>query len=238
MADDQSFDEPFRDSRERLYGKYRGTVFSTADPLNQGRLMAMVPEVLGPMPCSWATPCVPSAGVLAGFFAVPMMGAGVWIEFEAGDVSRPIWSGCYWAVGEPPVEPRSPPPTMPTTKIWRSDTGHTISMDDLKQTITISDILGTNQVVIDVKTGTVRVKGLARVVVDAPLIQEGSDLAFHPAVFGDQLLLYLSTLVTLFNTHIHPGELALGILPVTPAIPVAQMPPPSPSLLSKKILQE
>jgi hypothetical protein len=238
MAVNFSFDEPLRDSRERIFGKYRGTVFNVTDPLNQGRLMAMVPEVLGAMATGWATPCVPSAGMLAGFFAVPMVGAGVWIEFEAGDVSRPIWSGCYWAVGEPPVEPLAAPPTMPTTKIWCSDTGHTVSLDDLKQTITVSDMAGTNQVVIDVKTGTVRVKGLARVVVDSPLIQEGSDSASHPAVFGDQLLIYLNTLVTLFNTHVHPGELAGGFMPVTPSLPVAQMPPPSPSLLSTKILQE
>jgi hypothetical protein len=226
------------DARERIYGKYRGTVFNVMDPLNQGRLMAMVPEVLGSMPTGWASPCAPYAGIQAGFFSVPLVGAGVWIEFEAGDVSRPIWSGCYWAVGEQPTEPMSPPPTMQTTKIWRSDTGHTVSMDDFKQTITVSDILGTNKVVIDVKTGTVKIKGLVRVVVDSPLIQEGSDTAFHPAVFGDQLLLYLTQLVALFNTHVHPGELAAGFIPVTPSLPVMQMPPPSPSLLSKKILQE
>ena len=28
------------------------------------------------------------------------MGAGVWIEFEGGDVSRPIWTGCYWHLEE------------------------------------------------------------------------------------------------------------------------------------------
>jgi hypothetical protein len=37
---------------------------------------------------------------------------------------------------------------------------------------------------------------------------------------------------------VHPGELALGIFPVTPAPPVAPMPPPSPSLLSIKVLLE
>ena len=39
--------------------------------------------------------------------------------------------------------------------------------------------------------------------------------------FGDQLLQYLNQLVTLFNTHVHPGELAAGFIPVTPAPPVA-----------------
>jgi len=238
MANDSLSPSDIADGRERVYGKYRGTVSNVLDPLNQGRLMAFVPEVLGEMPSGWATPCAPYAGILSGFFSVPSVGAGVWIEFEAGDVSRPIWSGAYWAAGEQPVEPLAAPPTMPTTKIWRSDFGLTLSLNDLAQTITLSDALGANQVVIDVKLGTVTVKGLARVVVDAPLIQEGSQTAFHPAVFGDQLLLYLGQLVTLFNAHVHPGELAGGFLPVTPAPPVPPMPPPSPSLLSKKVLQE
>ena len=29
-------------------------------------------------------------------------GAGVWIEFEGGDVSYPIWTGCFWRDGEAP----------------------------------------------------------------------------------------------------------------------------------------
>ena len=238
MSDDAPLADFRPDPRERLYGKYRGIVFNVLDPLNQGRLMAMVPELLGPNPSGWAMPCAPSAGMLAGFFAVPAVGSGVWIEFEAGDVSRPIWTGGYWAVGEQPVEPLSPPPTLATTKIWRSDLGLTVSLNDALQTITVSDGFGANQLVIEVPTGTVTVAGLARVVIDAPLIQEGSPAAFHPAVFGDQLLIYLGQLVTLFNAHVHPGELAAGFIPVTPAPPVAPMPPPSPSLLSKKVLQE
>ncbi len=226
------------DGRERIYGKYRGTVSNVMDPLGQGRLQAMVPELLGAVPTGWATPCAPTSGILAGFFAVPAVGAGVWIEFEAGDVSRPIWTGGYWAVGEPPLEPLAPPPAAPTTKIWRSDVGYTVAMNDIAQTITISDPLGANSVIVDVKQATVTVKGLARVVIDAPVVQQGGPTAFHPAVFGDQLLVYLNTLVTLFNTHVHPGELAAGFIPVTPAPPVAPMPPPSPSLLSQVVLQE
>ena len=29
---------------------------------------------------------------------------GVWIEFEGGDVSYPIWTGCYWRDGELPSD--------------------------------------------------------------------------------------------------------------------------------------
>ena len=80
---------------ERVFGKYRGIVLNNVDPLNLGRLQANVPEVLGEMPTGWATPCAPCGGTGAGFFSVPPIGAGVWIEFEGGDVSRPIWTGCW-----------------------------------------------------------------------------------------------------------------------------------------------
>jgi hypothetical protein len=60
-------------------------------------------------------------------------------------------------------------------------------------------------------------------------------MAAHPAVLGDQLVAYLNTLVALFNAHLHPGELAVGVLPVTPAPPVPMLTPPTPALLSVKV---
>jgi len=223
--------------RERVFGKFRGLVVDNTDPLNLGRIQASVPEVLGEVPTGWATPCAPYAGTAAGFFSVPPVGAGVWMEFEGGDVSRPIWAGCYWGAGEVPMKPPGSP-SLPTTKIWRSELGLTAVLDDAAQTITLSDAGGANRVEVSVPSGTVTVKGLARVVLEGPLIQEGSAGAAHPAVLGDQLLTYLGQLVALFNAHVHPGEMAGGFLPVTPAPPVAPMPPPTPSLLSIKVLLE
>src|SRR5919109_2177280 len=107
---------------DRFYGKYRGIVTVNVDPLNLGRLKAMVPEVLGEVPSSWASPCTPYAGIGAGFFAIPPIGAGVWIEFEAGDPSRPIWAGAWWAAGEVPAD-QTGVPAQTTTKILRSDFG-------------------------------------------------------------------------------------------------------------------
>ena len=43
--------------------------------------------------------------------------------------------------------------------------------------------------------------------VDAPQIELVAN-ATHPAVFGDKLLTYLNQLVTTFNTHMHPGQMA------------------------------
>ncbi|MFV0524144.1 MAG: phage baseplate assembly protein V [Acidimicrobiales bacterium] len=82
---------------QRYYGKYRGYVHRVDDPENRGRIQAIVPRLLGPdQPTGWALPAAPYAGPDQGFYAVPDVGAGVWIEFEEGDLSRPIWSGMWW----------------------------------------------------------------------------------------------------------------------------------------------
>ena len=40
----------------------------------------------------------------AGFFALPDVDTGVWIEFEAGNPSFPIWTGCFWNQDDIPSE--------------------------------------------------------------------------------------------------------------------------------------
>lgn len=87
--------EPVR----RFFGKYRGTVINNIDPLQLGRLLVQVPDVVGLTPSSWAEPCVPLAGPTGppmGVYLVPPIGAGVWVEFEQGDPDHPIWVGCRW----------------------------------------------------------------------------------------------------------------------------------------------
>jgi uncharacterized protein involved in type VI secretion and phage assembly len=87
-----------------VYGKYRATVVQNVDPLGQHRLLVQVPDVLGIAPSSWATPSFPMAGIQAGAVSIPPIGSGVWVEFEQGDPSRPIWSGGYYgSAGEPPA---------------------------------------------------------------------------------------------------------------------------------------
>ena len=80
-------------------GKYRGTVLNNVDPEQRGRLTLNVPDALGEIPSSWAEPCVPLAGPAGpplGIYFVPAIGTGVWVEFEHGDPTLPIWSGCRW----------------------------------------------------------------------------------------------------------------------------------------------
>lgn len=217
----------------RYYGKYRGTVTDNNDPSNLGRIRARVSELLGTVETGWALPCAPYAGDGEGQFTVPPADAGVWIEFESGDLSRPIWSGCWWGENQVPRDNGGTRATPPL-KIIRSETGLMVTLDDDSQTVTVSDSNGRNMLEIKVQQGLITVKGATKAVVEAPQI-ELVESATHPVVFGDNLLQYLNQLVTLFNTHLHPGELAAGFIPVTPAPPVSPFQPATASLLSMKV---
>ncbi len=117
--------------RYRFYGKYRGSVTDVdADTL---RIKAKVPAVLGTQETGWCMPCVPYAGDGVGMAFLPEQGSGVWIEFEGGDVSYPIWVGCYWRSGEQPSD------ATPTVKAIVTKSPHKILLDDDQGTITISD---------------------------------------------------------------------------------------------------
>jgi hypothetical protein len=83
-------------AQEKYYGKYRGLVLNNVDPMGKGRLLVQVPDVLGLSTSSWAMPCVPVAGIQTGHYVVPLIGAGVWIEFEGGNPDYPIWVGGFW----------------------------------------------------------------------------------------------------------------------------------------------
>lgn len=109
-------------------GKFRGVVTDTGDPLGLGRLRALVPDVLGSEESGWALPCVPFAGDHAGFFAVPAPGTSVWIEFEGGDASFPVWTGCFWA--SPAQVPVAYGGSPPQQVVVASEGGQRVTLDD------------------------------------------------------------------------------------------------------------
>jgi uncharacterized protein involved in type VI secretion and phage assembly len=111
--------------RSRLFGKYRALVTDVDDPDAMGRLKAKVPEVLHDGETSWAMPSVPYAGKSHGLVLLPEVGDGVWIEFEAGDPSRPIWSGCWWSRDE-----GLPKPAAATVRVLSTTPGHQVVIDE------------------------------------------------------------------------------------------------------------
>ena len=126
----------------RYYGKYRGTVVDNQDPSRLGRVTLKVPSVLGPnVVTGWATPCTPYGGAAdQGFLFVPERHAGVWVEFEEGDLEFPIWVGTYWS--RPGDESQLPKPQgddgteqdevqdPPTRKIIKTLKKHTLQFED------------------------------------------------------------------------------------------------------------
>jgi uncharacterized protein involved in type VI secretion and phage assembly len=118
---------------DKFYGKYRGMVLNNIDPLMTGRLMVQVPDVLGLGTSSWAMPCVPVAGPQMGLYVIPLIGSGVWVEFEGGDPDYPIWSGCFWgSTAEVPPLAFAGLPVSPNIVIQTSG----------QNTIVVSDLPG------------------------------------------------------------------------------------------------
>jgi hypothetical protein len=106
-----------RDRQHRFVGKFRGKVIENIDPLFQGRIIAEVPAVSGSI-LNWALPCTPYAGFGVGFYAIPPIGANVWIEYEGGDPNYPVWVGCFWG---PEDILHVPEPPLPEIKVFKTE---------------------------------------------------------------------------------------------------------------------
>lgn len=110
----------------QYFGKYRGVVKDNKDPLQYGRIRATVPGLAGDVVLDWALPCVPYGACIDpnsenqpaeekggfGYWAVPELDTGVWIEFEGGNIDRPIWVGTFWSTPNKNGVPRSNIPSQ------------------------------------------------------------------------------------------------------------------------------
>ena len=116
---------------QKYYGKYRGLVLNHIDPMQKGRLLVQVPDVLGLSTSSWAMPCVPVTGIQAGTYFVPITGAGVWVEFEGGNPDYPIWTGGFWgSAADVPALALLGNPAMPNM-VLQTTAQNSISISDL-----------------------------------------------------------------------------------------------------------
>lgn len=117
-------------SRSKFYGKYRGTVAELESDGSLCRLRAYVPDVYGSgVKSPLALPALPFAGPSHGFVVMPEQNDGVWIEFEAGDIARPIWTGCWFAQGD------RPDPSTAKARVLATSAGHKLVLDDDAQKV-------------------------------------------------------------------------------------------------------
>ncbi len=186
----------------RFYGKYEGVVTEVDDPLKLGRLRAKVPAVLGEdTETGWALPCAPfGGGHDRGMLFLPEVGDTVWVEFAAGDLSRPIWAGCFWGAPDSTgqqddlgTEQGTEVPTSEDTEagpgllVIRTKAGHRLVFDDEGEVIILAH--GSDKC-------EIRLTKEGEVVVTAEKIKLGGS-AEEPLVLG-------KTFKDFFNNHIHP----------------------------------
>jgi len=115
--------------QSHFYGKYRGIVREIDDSLC--RIKAEVPAIYEDQQSPWALPALPFAGKRHGLVLLPEVGDGVWIEFEAGDLNRPIWTGCWFASDE------RPDPKTSKARVLVTTAGHKILLDEDQDQIQI-----------------------------------------------------------------------------------------------------
>lgn len=181
----------------RLWGKYRGFVVDRDDPKRLKRLRVRIPSLLGPYPTSWAWPCVSDWHSLR----IPPVGAGVWVEFEGGDPSKPIWTGVWW--GAPDDEPETPAEALegyPDIDEWSSASGFHLIIDnrDDKERLLIRDPVKGLQVLLDRAAGVVEISdGTNHIIMDGETIRARER-------DGRALKLLDERFLPIFNNHVHP----------------------------------
>lgn len=129
---------------KRFYGIYPGVVIDTADPMNLGRVRAIIPAIgtvkADDVPLTqWCWPCNPSlgnnndaysedattAGQMSGVFSVPDKGTNIWVAFQFGDARHPVYVGGFMT-----TKNTSDTFQNPLQRGWRTRTGHFLRFDD------------------------------------------------------------------------------------------------------------
>lgn len=123
----------------RYYSFYKGFVADNQDPDFLGRLKIKVPQIFGDeVPDYWAWSKGMYAGNQIGFFAIPNIGDGVWVSFEAGDPRFPIWEYGWFGEGDVPSAAKNNG-NKPTNNVLQTTSGHRIELDDKNELIRITD---------------------------------------------------------------------------------------------------
>jgi uncharacterized protein involved in type VI secretion and phage assembly len=91
-------------SDKKYYGKYRAKIVNVEDPEERGRIEVMIPSVTGEGATDWCDPCIPVAYDDGGDFTLPTKGETVWVEFEEGDINKPIWTGNWFSEKKTPIK--------------------------------------------------------------------------------------------------------------------------------------
>lgn len=127
--------DAYHETADKYYGKYPGRVLENTPPEeddHRGELLVEIPAILEETPDGAgerALQVVAKPCFLPGFFFIPDPEAQVWVEFVAGDIDYPVWTGVWYPTD---ASPRTADDQAPTEfqKIQRTSSGHVIQLDD------------------------------------------------------------------------------------------------------------
>lgn len=101
---------------ESLTGVYCAEVVPSPNHGVDGVVWVMIPSVLPGPNGAPAKPCLPFASGDFGFAFVPPPGSRVWIAFEGGQRSNPVWLGSPWP--STPNAHKPAPGILPVGVLW------------------------------------------------------------------------------------------------------------------------
>lgn len=115
----------------KYYGKYKAYVKETTDPLKRGRVKVECPRISKDYISDWAEICTPFSFSNGGIHFELVKDELVWVEFEEGDLDKPIVTGCIWASNEAPLT------GVDNKRVIITPSGHTLDFDDGGKIITL-----------------------------------------------------------------------------------------------------
>lgn len=188
----------------RYYSVYRGIVIENEDTeRKQNRIKVCVPEVMGGV-FAWAYPKNQHGSINNGFkFLAPKIGDTVFITFEFGDPTKPLWEYHGWALRQIP-KPLDGPNKMGIV----TPEGNLIVIDDDSGELNVHF------------NGPVTVRSEKEIVINSEsdiMIASGDTVILNEGKNGGQLnineiteklnglVAELEQFRTLFNSHTHTG---------------------------------
>lgn len=157
------------------YGQYLGVVYNNTDVENLGKIQVYVPNLIreDPLPI-WAKPKGLMRGDNYGIHWIPKNGSFVWVTFEFGNLSRPVWSF------GPSQGNTSLPFNGDKVIALTTQGGIRVILDDESDTIKIFTNGGVNITISDNEIA----------------FQHGDEVATEPVLLGELTTTWLKTLIT------------------------------------------
>lgn len=184
----------------RYYSFYRGMVLDNEDPKHMNQLQIMVPQVQGGI-IIWALPFDQHGGTQTGFkYLAPEIGDTVYVMFECGDPSKPLWAYHGFALDQMPEELDGPNKMGIITP-----RGNILILDDSTGDLNISTL---GNITVKAK-GTIQFnEGKNEGVININQLTEKLNKTVKE----------LENLRNLFNSHTHSGVKAGSSISATPVV--------------------